>query len=84
MYGVDGSWFQMMLVFNKIVVFSVCVNDILQPYIAMRSASTDKGEHNRHFSAPGRNCMTHHQALQDIPDTSKVSLHKNNKFNSTK
>jgi hypothetical protein len=28
--------------------------------------------------------MTHHQALQDIPDTSKVSLHKNNKFNSTK
>jgi hypothetical protein len=25
--------------------------------------------------------MTHHQALQDFPDTRQVSLHKNNKIN---
>jgi hypothetical protein len=45
------------------------------------SASTDKVKHNCHFPAPGRNCMTHRQALQDFPDTSQVSLHKNDKVN---
>jgi hypothetical protein len=33
------------------------------------------------LSAPGRNCMTHRQALQDFPDMSQVSLHKKNKIN---
>jgi hypothetical protein len=33
--------------------------------------------YSRDFPAPGRNCMTHRQALQDFPDTSQVSLHKN-------
>jgi hypothetical protein len=42
------------------------------------SAFTDKPERNCHFSVPGRNCMTHRQALQDLPDTSQISLHKNN------
>jgi hypothetical protein len=46
------------------------------------SALTDKVERNCHFPAPGWNCMTHRQALQDFPDTSQVSLHKNNKINS--
>jgi hypothetical protein len=41
------------------------------------SVFTDKPERTCHFPAPGRNCMTHRQALQDFPDTSQVSLHKN-------
>jgi hypothetical protein len=41
---------------------------------------TDKPERNYHFPAPGRNCISHHQALQDFPDTSQVSLHKNNEI----
>jgi hypothetical protein len=45
------------------------------------SAFTDNPEHNCHFPVPGRNCTTHRQALQDPPDTSQVSLHKNNKIN---
>jgi hypothetical protein len=36
---------------------------------------------NCHFLAPGRNCMSHRQALQDFLDTCQVSLHKNNKIN---
>jgi hypothetical protein len=47
----------------------------------LHSAFTDKLERNCHFPASGRNCTTHCQALQDFPDTSQVSLHKNNKFN---
>jgi hypothetical protein len=39
-------------------------------------AFTYKPERNYHFSAPGRNCMTYRQELQDIPDTSQVSVHK--------
>jgi hypothetical protein len=31
------------------------------------SAFSDKPERNCHFSAPGRNCMTHRQALQILP-----------------
>jgi hypothetical protein len=46
------------------------------------SAFTDKPEHNCHFPAPVRNCMTDRQALQDFPDTSQVSFHENNKINS--
>jgi hypothetical protein len=42
---------------------------------------TDKVERNCHFPASGWNCMTHRQALQGFPDTSEVSLHKNNKIN---
>jgi hypothetical protein len=34
-----------------------------------------------HFAAVGWNCKTHRQALQGFPDTSQVSLHKNNKIN---
>jgi hypothetical protein len=45
------------------------------------SAFTDKVERNCHFSAPGWNCVTHRQALQGFPDTSQVSLHKNNENN---
>jgi hypothetical protein len=45
------------------------------------SAFTDKVEYNWHFPAPVCNCMTHRQALQGFPDTSQVSLHKNNKIN---
>jgi hypothetical protein len=44
-------------------------------------AFTDKQERNCLFPAPGRNCITHRQAIQDFPDTSQVSLHKNNKIN---
>jgi hypothetical protein len=44
-------------------------------------AFTDQVERNCHFPAPGWNCMTHRQALQGFPDTSQVSLHKNNKIN---
>jgi hypothetical protein len=29
-------------------------------------AFTDKGESNCHFPAPGKNCMTHRQALARI------------------
>jgi hypothetical protein len=32
-------------------------------------------ERNCHFPVPGRNCMTHRQALQDFLDTSQVSFH---------
>jgi hypothetical protein len=39
------------------------------------TAFTDKVERNCHFPAPGRNCMTHSQALQDSPDTSQALLH---------
>jgi hypothetical protein len=42
---------------------------------------TDETECNFYFSAPSCNCMTHHQALQVIPDTSQVSLHQNNTTN---
>jgi hypothetical protein len=45
------------------------------------SAFTDEPEHNCHFPAPGKKCMTNRQALQDFPDTSQISLHKNNKIN---
>jgi hypothetical protein len=44
------------------------------------SAFTDKVEHKCHFQAPGWNCMTHRQALQDFPDTIKVSLHSIHKI----
>jgi hypothetical protein len=42
------------------------------------SAFTDKVERNCHFPVPGRNCITHRQALQGFPDTSHEPLHKNN------
>jgi hypothetical protein len=42
---------------------------------------TYKVESNCHFPVPGWNCMAHRQALQGFPDTSQVSLHKNNKIN---
>jgi hypothetical protein len=42
---------------------------------------TDKVERNCYFPAPGWNCMTHRQELQDFPDTSQVSPHKNNDIN---
>jgi hypothetical protein len=45
------------------------------------SASTGMVTHNSHILAPGRNCMTRHQALQDFPDMSQVLLYKNNKIN---
>jgi hypothetical protein len=50
--------------------------DCLFKIFAICSAFTDKPERNCHFPAPGRNCMTHRQALHDFPDTSQVSLHK--------
>jgi hypothetical protein len=34
------------------------------------------GYTNSHIPAPGRNCMTHRQALQDFPDTSQAWLIK--------
>jgi hypothetical protein len=45
----------------------------------MSSAFTEKIERNCHFWVPGKNCMTHRQALQGFPCTSQVPLHKNNK-----
>jgi hypothetical protein len=33
---------------------------------SMYSAFADKPERNCHFPVPGRNCMTHLQALQDF------------------
>jgi hypothetical protein len=51
------------------------------PSTGIYSAFTDKPEHNCHFPAPGRNCMTHSQVLQDFLDKSQVSLHKNSKIN---
>jgi hypothetical protein len=45
------------------------------------SAFADKVERNCHFPAPSWNCTTHRQALQSSPDTSQVSLRKNNKIN---
>jgi hypothetical protein len=44
------------------------------------SAFTDKVESYCHFPAPGFNCLTHRWVLQGYPDTSQVSLHKNNKI----
>jgi hypothetical protein len=38
-------------------------------------------ERDCHFPAPGCNCMIHREALLGFHDTSKVSLHKNNKIN---
>jgi hypothetical protein len=49
----------------------------------MYSASIDEGKDNCHFAAAGRNLMTHSQAMQDYPDTSDVSLLKNNKLKCT-
>jgi hypothetical protein len=46
------------------------------------SAFTDKVERNCHLPASGWNCMTLHQALQGFPDTSQVSVRKNNKIKS--
>jgi hypothetical protein len=40
-----------------------------------------KSECNCHVPAPGRNCITHRQALQYFPDTSQVSHYRNNKIN---
>jgi hypothetical protein len=45
------------------------------------SAFADKVERNCHFPAPDWNFMTHRLALQGFADTSRVSLHKNNKIN---
>jgi hypothetical protein len=47
----------------------------------MYSAFTDNVERNCHFPPPGWYCMTYLQALQGFPDTSQVSLLKNNKTN---
>jgi hypothetical protein len=44
------------------------------------SAFTDKVERNCYLPVSGWNFMTHCQALQGFPDTSQVSLHKNNKI----
>jgi hypothetical protein len=52
-------------------------------YFLSTVAFTDKVERNCHFPAPGWKCMTHRQALQGFPDTSRVSLHKKNKINSS-
>jgi hypothetical protein len=49
--------------------------------LSFYSAFTDKPERNCHFPAPGGHCMIHRQALQDFPDTTQVSLYKNNKIN---
>jgi hypothetical protein len=43
-------------------------------------SSAFKSECNCHFSAQGRNCMSHCQALQDAPNIGKVLLHKSNKI----
>jgi hypothetical protein len=40
---------------------------------------TNNLEYNCDFPAPGRNYVIQRQALQDFPDTSQDSLHKNNK-----
>jgi hypothetical protein len=42
---------------------------------------TDKVEGNCHFPAARWNFVTRHQALQGFPDTSQLSLRKNNKIN---
>jgi hypothetical protein len=49
--------------------------------LVLYSAFTDKVERKYHFPAPGWNCMTHRQVPQGFPDTSQVTLHKNNKIN---
>jgi hypothetical protein len=58
----------------------------LSPYlyflIYYYSAFTDKPERSYHFLAPGRKCTTHHQALEDFPDTSQVSLYTKSKISS--
>jgi hypothetical protein len=59
---------------------SQCLSNRL--HSLLYSAFTDKLVRNCHFPAPGRNCTTHRQALQDFPDTTQVSLYKNNKINS--
>jgi hypothetical protein len=40
----------------------------------------DKLQRSCHLPAPGRNYMTHRQALQYFPDKSHESLDKNNKL----
>lgn len=49
----------------------------------MYSAFTNKTESNCHFPAPSWSCTIHLQALQDIPDMNRVSLHRNNEINLT-
>jgi hypothetical protein len=46
-----------------------------------KTAFTDKSERNCHLPTPDKNSMTDHEVLQDFPDTSQVSLHKNNIVN---
>jgi hypothetical protein len=45
--------------------------------VEMHSAYTDKPDSNCHFPAPGRNCITHCQALHVFLDRSQVSIYKN-------
>jgi hypothetical protein len=47
--------------------------------VNIRSAYNAREERCSDLQPPGRNCMTHRQAQQDIPHTSQVLLHKNKK-----
>jgi hypothetical protein len=51
--------------------------------VNIRSAYNAREERCSDLQPPGRNCMTHRQALQDIPHTNQVLLHKNKKVNFT-
>jgi hypothetical protein len=51
---------------NSLKLFSVC---------------HDKLQCSCHLPAPGRNRMTHCEALEDFPNIRQISLHKNNKIN---
>jgi hypothetical protein len=63
---------------EPVLTFSFLVPAIYWPLYSVVAGMVTR---NSLLLAPSRNCMTHHQALQDFSDTSQVSLHKNNKIN---
>lgn len=51
--------------------------------VTVRTSMMINFQHSCPLSAPSRNCVTRHQVLEEFPDTSHASFHKNNKINIT-
>jgi hypothetical protein len=69
------------LTFSFFYCRSFCVVLVAVSRSPLCSASSCTLRRNYHFPAPGGNCMTYLQALHDFPNTSQISLHKNNNIN---
>jgi hypothetical protein len=62
-------------------VFNIGRNTCKHKYLRKYSVSSSVLLHYYHFPVASRSCMTHCQVLQDFPDMSQASVHKNSKIN---